>query len=225
MQCVILAAGEGKRMRPLTADTPKPLVEVDGVPLLARVAAAVPEEVDEFIIVEGYLGEQIKEYCGDEFLGRPVTYVNQPEKRGTADALLRCETEISGPFMLLYADDLFAAEDLAALAEYENALLVLEHGTPQKFGVVELAEDGTVAGIVEKPSNPPTNLVSVGPMMLTQKVFEYEPERHDSGELVLPSMVNKLAQDVNIDTVEAGFWFPVATPEDVAEAEALLSSR
>jgi len=77
MQCVILAAGKGTRLRPLTENCPKPLVEVGGKTLLDHIVGALPSSVDELIIVTGYLGEMIEAYCGTEFHGRKVTYVTQ----------------------------------------------------------------------------------------------------------------------------------------------------
>jgi len=70
MQCVILAAGKGTRLRPLTENCPKPLVEVGGKTLLDHIVGALPSSVDELIIVTGYLGEMIEAYCGTEFHGR-----------------------------------------------------------------------------------------------------------------------------------------------------------
>jgi NDP-sugar pyrophosphorylase family protein len=212
-------------MRPLTEDTPKPLVKVAETPLMERVAQSVPDAIDEFIIVEGYLGDQIKDYCGDSFLGRPVTYVHQPEKLGTADALLRCQDDIDGQFLLLYADDLLGDDGLKKLIDHEHAMLVMEHDQPQRFGVVDVNDNGEVVDIVEKPANPPSNLVSVGPMVLTQKIFNHEPDEHESGELVVTSMVRKLAQDEPVKTETTDFWFPVATPEDVKEAEKIISQK
>lgn len=212
-------------MRPLTEDTPKPLVEVAGVPLMERVAQAVPDEVDEFIIVEGYLGNQIKDYCGNNFLGRPVTYVHQPEKLGTGDALMRCRDEITGRFLLLYADDLLGEDGLGNLINHERAMLVKKSDEPEKFGVVDVNGDGEVVSIVEKPANPPSNLVSVGPMVLTQDIFNYEPDEHESGELIATSMVEKLAQDKPVKTETTDFWFPVATPGGVQEAEEVVAVR
>ena len=79
MQCVILAAGKGTRLRPLTEKCPKPLVEVGGKTLLDHIVGALPSAVDELIIVTGYKGEMIREYCGKEFYGRKVTYIHQEE--------------------------------------------------------------------------------------------------------------------------------------------------
>ena len=70
MQCVILAAGEGTRMRPLTLAMPKPLVPVCGVPLIEHIVRPLPKVIDELIIVIGYKGEMIREYCGEEFMER-----------------------------------------------------------------------------------------------------------------------------------------------------------
>jgi NDP-sugar pyrophosphorylase family protein len=212
-------------MRPLTDNTPKPLVRVAGKPLLYHVVQAVPEEITELIIVEGYLGDQIKKYCGDEFMGRSVTYVHQPEKLGTADALLRCREVINSRFLLLYADDLFGGEGLARLLTHDNALLVMEHDQPERFGVVTINQNGEIIEMHEKPEDPPSNLVSVGPMVLSKDIFDYQPDIHKSGELTVPSMVQKMAQDKPIHVEHASFWFPVANPDHVQEAEEILKKR
>ena len=75
MQCVILAAGKGERMRPLTNDRPKPLVLVLGRPLLEHIIEALPAAIDEIILVVGYRGEQIQKHFGTEYGGRRVHYV------------------------------------------------------------------------------------------------------------------------------------------------------
>jgi NDP-sugar pyrophosphorylase family protein len=91
MQCVILAAGKGTRLRPLTDTIPKPLVKVAGRPLLDHIVEALPSSVNELIIVTGYLEEQIHTHCGKSFHGRKVTYVHQEEQKGTAHALWLCK--------------------------------------------------------------------------------------------------------------------------------------
>jgi dTDP-glucose pyrophosphorylase len=113
MQCVILAAGKGTRLRPLTDNCPKPLVKVAGKPLLDHIVEALPTAVDELIIVVGYLGGMIEDYCGKEFHGRKVTYITQEEQKGTAHALWLCKDLIKGRFLFLFADDLHGKEDLA----------------------------------------------------------------------------------------------------------------
>ena len=90
MQCVILAAGKGTRMRPLTEHTPKPLIKVCGKPILQHIVEALPAEIDELILVVGYLEEQIRTFCGAEFCGRKVKYVTQGNSAGGTGDALRC---------------------------------------------------------------------------------------------------------------------------------------
>ena len=77
MQAVLLAAGKGVRMLPLTLNQPKPLVEIGGVPLIVHVLRALPPEIDEVIIVVGYKAQMIIDYLGETFEGRKIRYVYQ----------------------------------------------------------------------------------------------------------------------------------------------------
>ena len=77
MKAVILAAGEGVRMRPLTLRTPKPLLQVAGRPLLEHIIYALPKDINELIVVIGYLGDQIKNFLGNEYHGLKIQYIWQ----------------------------------------------------------------------------------------------------------------------------------------------------
>lgn len=223
MKCVILAAGEGIRMRPLTLTTPKPLLAIAGKPILEHIGAALPPEITELVIVIGYRGDQIRAFCGERFLDRPVTYIEQAQKLGTAHALKLCRDKSNNErFLLLYADDLHDREGLEAMLAHPRSLLVAEHPEPQRFGVVTLHPGGTVAGIVEKPEQPLSNLVSTGAMVLDRHIFNYEPELHPSGEYYLTSMFDKMIRDVPVMAVQTAGWFPVAAPGDLLNAENFL---
>jgi NDP-sugar pyrophosphorylase family protein len=158
MQAIILAAGKGTRLRPLTDNTPKPLVPVAGRPLLDHIVEALPSAVTELIIVTGYLEDQLRAHCGDEYFGRSVTYVHQAEQKGTGHALWLTRNFIKGRFLFMFADDIHGADDLVRLITYERAMLVLETDTPERFGVVTTHADGTMADLLEKPTRPPSNL-------------------------------------------------------------------
>ena len=226
MKCVILAAGEGKRMRPLTLATPKPLLAVAGRPILEHIVGVIPGEITELIMVIGYRGDQIQDFCGTNFLGRKVRYVWQGEKLGTGLALKLCQSLVGNErFLLVYADDLYGAGGMAACLSHPRSLLVTEHPEPQRFGVVTLHPDGTVASIVEKPEQPSSNLVSTGAMVLDEHIFRYQPELHSNGEYYLTSMIDQMIQNVPVMAVKATRWFPIGTPEDLAAAENFLGAE
>lgn len=226
MKAIILAAGEGIRMRPLTSNKPKPLLEVAGKPLIYRLVSNLPKEVDGVVLVIGYLGDQIKNYCKDVFLGRKVNYVEQENARGTYHAVSLCQPHIHNDkdkrFFVFYADDLLDAETINKMTKYERALVTQEMADPRRFGVVTLNEDDSIKEIIEKPDNPPSNLVLTNGLLLDYKIFQYPPLHTVNGEYYLSTAVAELAKHHKIMTVKANFWFPIATPEDLEKAEKLL---
>jgi NDP-sugar pyrophosphorylase family protein len=223
MQCVILAAGKGTRLRPLTDTCPKPLVKVAGKPLLDHIVSALPSAVDELIIVIGYLGEQIKEHCGDTFHGRSVRYVVQEEQKGTAHALWLSKDMLKGRFLFMFADDIHGKHDIARLTSYSRALLSKTSENPERFGVIVRNPDGTLYEMIEKPTHPPSNLVSTGVMVLDDNIFQYEPQAPVNGEYYLTEVIERYAKDYPIAVVEEDFWVAIGYPEDITRAETLLS--
>lgn len=224
MQCVILAAGKGSRLLPLTEQTPKQLVTVAGKPLLDHIVQALPSAVDELIIVTGYLEDQIQAHCGTSYFGKSVRYVSQPKPEGTAKALLLCKDMLAGRFLFMFGDDLHGSADLARITSYSRGMLTYQSEHPERFGVVVRHPDGTLAEIIEKPSHPPSNLVSTGVMVLDTHIFEYPIEVEKDGEFYLTPVVESYAKDYPMAVVEQQFWLPIGYPEDVARAEALFDS-
>lgn len=226
MQCVILAAGKGTRLRPLTESTPKPLVAVAGKPLLDHIFEAVPSAVTEFIIVTGYLEEQVRAHCGTEYMGRKVTYVHQEEQKGTGHALWLCKDLIKGRFLYMFADDIHGKADLARATSFTRSMLVLHTETPERFGIAVRHPDGTLAEFVEKPQdNTPSNLASTGVFVLDEKIFDFAPTVEMNGEFYHTDMVRAYAKQYPIAVVEQSLWIPIGYPEDVERAETLLQAR
>jgi UDP-N-acetylglucosamine diphosphorylase / glucose-1-phosphate thymidylyltransferase / UDP-N-acetylgalactosamine diphosphorylase / glucosamine-1-phosphate N-acetyltransferase / galactosamine-1-phosphate N-acetyltransferase len=225
MQCVILAAGKGTRLRPLTDDCPKPLVKVQGRPLLDHIIDALPSSVDELIIVIGYCGEKIKEYYGVEHKGRRITYIEQVEQNGTARALWLCKDLIRGRFLFLFADDIHGKEDLARATSFVRSILVASVDAPEKFGIVVRNPDGTLGLMIEKPEHAPSNCASTGAMVLDEHIFEFEPQTPVKGEYYLTEVIERYAQKYPIAVVEQQLWIPIGYPEDITKAETILTQK
>ncbi len=222
MQCVILAAGKGSRLRPLTDECPKPLVTVCGKPLIDHIVAAFPSAIKEIIMVIGYRGDMIKAYCGDTFYGRPVTYVEQTEINGPATALWLAKDFIKGRFLFMFADDIHGKDDLARAVSYSRSILATTSDAPERFGVIVRNPDGTIAEMVEKPSAPSSNLVATGPMVLDQHVFDFPPEAPINNEYFMPEIIMRYKERYPIAVVEEQLWLAIGYPEDIVKAEAKI---
>jgi len=223
MQCVLICAGKGTRMLPLTESTPKPLLTVCGKPILEHIVEALPSEIDELVLVVGYKNEQIREYCGEEYCGRKVTYIEQKDYAGgTGDALMCAKGVVNGKFLFMYADDIQGSEALAKVVVEDHAMLGMHSDTPEHFGVLVQHGDGTLKEILEKPENPPSNMVNIGGFVVDESIFEYDIAISDSGELYATDMLTAYAVDHPVKIIEQDQWIPIGNPEQIGIAEQIL---
>ncbi|GAB3669342.1 UTP--glucose-1-phosphate uridylyltransferase AglF [Halopiger thermotolerans] len=237
MRAVVLAAGQGTRLRPLTDDKPKALVEVDGTPLIEDVFDNLLEiGATEFIVVVGYLKEQIIERYGDEYEGVPITYAHQREQLGLAHAILQAEPFIDDDFMLMLGDNVFRA-NLGDVVERQQedradaAFLVEEvpYEEASRYGVLDTNEYGEIVEVVEKPDDPPSNLVMTGFYTFSPAIFHacHLVQPSDRGEYELPDAIDLLIQSGRtIDAVRMDGWrIDVGYPDDRDKAEGRLSAE
>ncbi|MFC7057317.1 bifunctional sugar-1-phosphate nucleotidylyltransferase/acetyltransferase [Halovenus salina] len=219
MQTVILAAGQGTRMRPLTESIAKPMLPVAGRPLVSHTAdAAVDAGASELIIVVGYEAEDVREHFGSEHRGVPVTFTTQEQQRGTADALRAARSHLDGPFAVLNGDNLYESEDLTALFEAGPSIGAIRVEDPTSYGVLSTA-DGRVADIVEKPSDPPSNLANAGAYVFTAEASEYlDVAESQRGEYELTDVVARTIEAASVTPVELGRWLDVGRPWELLEA-------
>ena len=159
MQAVVLAAGEGTRLRPLTEEKPKGMVEIDGKPILTHCLDQLVElGADELIVVVGYLKEKIIDHYGDAYAGVPITYCHQREQKGLAHALLTVEEHVNDDFMLILGDNVFQAnlEDVVCRQQEDRAdAAFLVEEVPwedaSRYGVCDTNKYGEITDVVEKP--------------------------------------------------------------------------
>lgn len=226
MKAVILAGGIGKRLRPITEMVPKPLVPVLGRPVVEYTMENLPPEVTEIIFVIGYKGEMIREQYGNEAFGRAVSYVVQAEPLGTGHAVRCAAPSVHEPFLLLYGDDVYGPDGLRRLVHHKQALLARRVEHPERFGVLVLQEDGTVAQMVEKPKAFVSDLSWVGAALLQPEFLSIETPLSPRGEYEATDMVNVLIERGRKFLVElTDLWLPANTAEEVAEVERILRAR
>ncbi len=177
VDAIVPAAGRGTRMGHLTADRPKPLVEVAGRPLVAHVLdALVDAGADRLVVVVGDRGDQVREVVGDAVRATPVRYVAQPEPLGLGDAVARARDAVDDAALVLNGDNVVAG-NLADVAEAgrdaDAAVLVdrVARDVAAETGVV-VVEEGRVVRAVEKPADPPARTVAAGCYWLGPAAFD-----------------------------------------------------
>ena len=171
MQAVILAAGEGVRVRPLTRSRPKAMIPVANRPIIEYVIdALIKNGIRDIVVVVGYRKEQVTRFLNG--LGIPIEVVVQEKQLGTAHALRCAESMIKGNFLVLPGDNYIDPQSIAKIRDIPNAILVKEHPNPSNFGVV-LMNKGLVTDIVEKPEHSPSFMVSTGIYSLKKSFFSH----------------------------------------------------
>lgn len=237
MKAVVLAAGRGTRLHPLTEDKPKALVEVNGRPLIEDVFDNLIDlGVDEFIVVVGYMKEKIIERFGDQYRDIPITYAHQREQKGLAHALLQAESHIDDDFVLMLGDNIFRAnlgdvvnrqqEDRADAAFLVEEVPIEEAG---RYGVCRTNEYGEILEVMEKPDDPPSNLVMTGFYTFTPAILHacHLVQPSDRGEYEITDAIDLLIQSGRtIDAIRMDGWrLDIGYPEDRDEAEERLSEE
>ncbi len=217
MKAIVLAAGEGKRLRPFTETMPKVMLPVANKPILEHVFDAVKQSgIDEIIVVVGYKKEVIMEYFED-YKGIKITYVVQDKQLGTAHALLQAKKYIKTSFLVLSGDNIIDRSSISKLIKEksEYSILIKEHPHPSKYGVVFI-EKGNVTGIVEKPREEIGRFISTGIYKLPKKIFERVEKSVSQGVYALSSTVQTILDDgEEIKTVIANSWMDVVYPWDI----------
>lgn len=234
MKAVVLAAGEGSRLRPLTKDKPKVLVEVKGKPILSYCFDSLTEiNVDECIVVVGYLKNQVMEYYEDSYKDISITYTIQSDLKGPAHALLTAEDYITTNFLLMNGDTIFGTDlnsviEKSELDDVDGVFLVERLNEGVLTDVCVTDEDGNVTSILTDPEDPPSNLTTTGVMTLPPDVFHacHFVQQQDSGIYDIYNAIEILIFSGSTikTTILDGWRVNINTQEDIKEAECRLTS-
>jgi mannose-1-phosphate guanylyltransferase len=221
VQALILAGGEGTRLRPLTSAIPKPVVPLAGRPFITYMVEWLRGHgVDDVILACGFMADGVRSVLGDgSALGVRLRYIEEPEPLGTGGALKFAEELLEDRFMMLNGDVLTDMDLTAQLAQHEatgasGTLALIGVEDPTAYGLVRLRADNAVSEFLEKPdpSEIDTNLVNAGAYILERSVLETLPpagtncsiERH-----VFPALVG---HDL-YGFPQTGYWMDIGTPE------------
>ena len=229
MKAIILAAGEGSRMRPLTYARPKVMLPIANKPILEHLLIEASEAgIEEFIFVVGYKDEQVRDYFGDgEKWGVSIGYANQRKQLGTADALKMIEGLVDGNFLVINGDIILNRKDIQKLAsKSDNTLSVIEVKDTRGLGIVELSE-GKVVNIYEKEAKPPSRMANAGLYLFTPEVFSAiaMTAKSSRGEYELTDSLQLLMDKGNDITYQKiSYWLDLSYPWDLLPAnESLLA--
>jgi glucose-1-phosphate thymidylyltransferase len=212
MQAVVLAAGEGQRLRPFTANKPKVMIKVANKPIIEYVIEALKNAgIQDIVVVVGYRMSRVMDYLGNgEKLGVRIEYAVQKQQLGAAHALKQAEEFVkSEEFITVAGDNIFDSKTIEKLDE-PWTIAYKKSDEPTKYGVI-LMENDVVKKIVEKPRSAIGNLVNVGIYRFTREIFSHIGEERD----MIAVLNNMIASGCRFKCVEAEMWMDIVYPWDI----------
>jgi mannose-1-phosphate guanylyltransferase len=223
MQAIVLAGGEGTRLRPLTETVPKPVLPLAGKPMIAYMIEWLGRHgVDEVIVSCGFLAEAMRGPLA-QIEGPPIRYLEEPRPLGTAGAIKYAEQLLGDRFLALNGD-LLSDLDLSALIEQHDrsgavATLALHPvADPSAYGLVRRAPNGEIREFIEKPSpdQVDTDEISAGAYLLERSVLELIPagEAVSIEHEIFPRLVGEGLFGRRLE----GYWLDIGTPERYLQA-------
>lgn len=229
LKAVILAAGEGNRMRPLTYTRPKVMIPIANKPIAEHLLVeAAKAGIKEFIFIVGYHDEQVRDYFGNgDRWGVSVDYGTQRKQSGTADALRMVEGLVNESFLVINGDIIAGHKEIAGLIDGNGITMSLvEVEDTRDLGLVELSE-GKVVRIYEKVSNPPSHLANAGLYLFTPEIFAAisQTPKSPRGEYEITATLQLLIdRGYPVSYQKINHWIDLSYPWDLLSAnESLLA--
>lgn len=214
MKCVILAAGEGKRMHPLTYTRPKVMLPIANKPILElNLLNAIKAGLKQFIFVVGYKSEMVRKYFENgKKWNIKIEYVNQGNALGTAHAIGMVE-KFTDNFIVLSGDTIFEEKDIKKISEKKNSMGLIKVENPKEYGIVEIKK-GKVYKILEKMETPISNTINAGIYHFDKKIFDFikRTEKSLRGEYEITDSINMIIDKIDIDGVLLNKWRDVVYP-------------
>ena len=231
-EAVVLAGGEGTRLRPLTRNRPKPMLPVANRPVVEYVLDSLAAaDVERATIVVGYKGERIRDHLGDSYRSLRLSYVEQKAQLGSGHALQQAREAVDSPFLVVNGDNVVDASMIRGTIDHflesdcVACVAVAPSDTPEEYGAV-LTENGSVATIIEHPADAAGYRINAGVYVFTREIFS-ALDRTDTraGELYITDALVDLPGEVLAADV-SGVWLDPSYPWDLlAITERLLADH
>ncbi|QPC84789.1 glucose-1-phosphate thymidylyltransferase [Phototrophicus methaneseepsis] len=233
MKAIILAAGMGTRLRPVTLTMPKPLVPVANKRLIEYALDVLKDAgLTDIGVVVNDMDSPIREQLGTgEDLGVEITYIAQEERNGLAHAISLCKDFVGDSNFCVFLGDVIFQDHMQSLlknfesSDYEAQIALGEVPDPTRFGIAVI-EDDLIKGVVEKPKDPPSNLAIAG-------IYLFRPSIWDAIAKIKPSWRNELEiTDAIQELITAGhkvapyvvegWWIDAGKPDPIVTANQLV---
>lgn len=225
MKAMVLAAGQGSRLYPLTANRPKPVVPVAGVPLLAHICDLLRESgIHDVVINCHHEADVLREYLDDLNLDMNIQVSEEADLLGTAGGVKHAQDYLSDTFVVVYGDNLFDI-DISAVLDFhrrKNALVTValnrvDH--PEECGVVDIDEEGLILGFKEKPRREEvtSNLANAGLYVVEREILDLIPadQPYDFGSELFPALLQTRGRMYGY-IMEQGYARDIGTPRNYA---------
>lgn len=220
MKCVILAAGEGKRMHPLTFTRPKVMLPIANKPILEwNLINAIDAGIKEFVFVVGYKSEMVRNYFGNgKKWNVKIEYVNQGEALGTAHAIGMVEKFVKN-FIVLCGDTIFDKQDIKNIAKKENSMGLFKIKNPEEYGIVEI-KGKKVVKIYEKMQDPFSDVINAGIYHFNKKIFDFikKTKKSPRGEFEITDSINMILNKGDMGGIFLKEWRDVVYPWHLLDA-------
>jgi glucose-1-phosphate thymidylyltransferase len=235
VKALVLAAGKGTRLRPLTNTVPKHLLPVGDKPVLFHILNYAKEAgiKDIGVVVSPESGPYIEEAIGTgSEWGGQITFIVQPEPLGLAHAVKVAQGFLGdSPFLMLLGDNLVQEGVKDFLDEFHTSnsdasILLKEVPDPRAFGVAELDSSGRVVHLVEKPKKPKSNLAIIGVYLFTAEIHKAIAQTKPSwrGELEITDAIQKLLEmgkEIRSHLLR-GWWLDIGSNDGLIEANRVV---
>jgi len=229
---VVLAAGEGIRLRPLTANRPKPMLPAGTRPILEHVLnALIDAGIDDIHLVVGYQANRVRSHFGTTYREALITYHTQKNQLGSGHALLQARDGPSGSFLLINGDQIIDHRIIETVSKAHSAvatLAVVEGPEAANYGAVQLNGD-EITELTEQPASGEFRLFNAGVYAFTEQIFEIlDTLSVDHGELPLTAAIQQLIDEEGhtVDGIRTDhFWMDATHPWDLLSLSQELLTR